>query len=132
MYCVLHRDAVAHVLTLSLGETVIDSERPRLTIEQLGEIRFAEPRRESRRDLETDLGRQSVLRRSGGEVNLSEPALTNESIQLVGAATLRAVRRRPDGGRARHRVQPTALRCTESSGRLLCRHEGWGETDPST
>ena len=53
---VLHREAVAHARAFDLGEPVEDAQRPRLAAEQLGEVRLAQPRRDTVADLDADLG----------------------------------------------------------------------------
>ena len=40
---VFHRQAVPHVLTVDLGESVEHAQRARFAAEQLGEVRLAEP-----------------------------------------------------------------------------------------
>ena len=92
MYRVLERDAVAGSPILDLGEPIVHPQRARLAEEQLGEVRLAEPARESFGDLDADLLGQSVTRCRRREIDFAESSLANQSIQLVGAATLGAER----------------------------------------
>src|SRR6185503_3426759 len=90
---VLHHDAVAHLVAGALGEPIENAERARFAFQELGEVRLAEPRRETLADLDADLRRETAGRRRGGEINLAEAALPDEAVESIGAAALGALGR---------------------------------------
>src|SRR2546423_8224452 len=57
---VFHRETVAHARTVDDREPVEDAQRARLTLEELGEVRLTEPRRQPLRDLDAHLRRKSL------------------------------------------------------------------------
>src|SRR6266849_956356 len=90
MLGVFHHDAVAHAVGVDFREPVEHAQRARLLLEQLGEVRLAQPRGETVADLDANLRRQPALRRGSRQLDLAESSLADEAVQPVGATALRA------------------------------------------
>src|SRR5689334_568737 len=88
---VLDHHAVAGATVDDLHEPVVHFQRALLAIEQVGEIRFAQPGGQALGDFDANLRRQSMLRSRYGEVDLTEATFANQSVQDIAAAALGAV-----------------------------------------
>src|SRR2546425_3536737 len=88
--CILHHHAVAHAVAIDLGEPVEHPQCARLLLEQLGEVRLAQPGGETMADFDANLRRQPALRGRSRQVDLAETALADQAGQPVDAARLRA------------------------------------------
>src|SRR5919109_4025174 len=71
MLGVLHHKAVAGTLTIGDDEPVVDAKRARLSPEQLGKVRFAQPCLQTIGDLDADLGWERTLGSRRGQVHFA-------------------------------------------------------------
>src|SRR5689334_1370805 len=91
MLGVFHREAVPHAIALHGREPIEDLQRAPFASEQLGEVRLAKPARDAIADLDAHLRGQSAARRRRREIDLAEPALSDQPLELIGLAALGAV-----------------------------------------
>ena len=64
MHRVLEGDAIARALSIDLHESIVDAQRTRLTVQELGEVRLTEPTREALGDF--DAGGERDRSQDGG------------------------------------------------------------------
>src|SRR5207249_4580222 len=96
----------AHARAVDDGEPVEHAQRTRLAVEELGEIRLAQPGDDAVADLDAHLRGQPVAGSGRGEIDLAEAALANEAVEPVRARGLRAM----DGERFHGRGRETLRR----------------------
>ena len=116
VFRILHDEAITRARTVDDDEPVENSQRAGLAVQELGEVRLAQPRGEALGDLDAHLRRESAPRRGRGKVHLPEAALAEQLVQVVRPVALgaiggrqRAARRRRETVAAQHRV-PGAVR----------------------
>ncbi len=85
---VLECDAVAHAPAVDFDKPIVDAQRARLAEKQIGEVRLAQPTRESLGDLDADLRWQPVLGRRCRQIDLAEPSFADQAVQLIRSSAL--------------------------------------------
>ena len=100
VFRVLDDEAIAHVIAIHFGEAIENAKRSFLSREQLGEIRFAKPTRQTVRDLDAHSSRKTRCWFRRGEINFAETASADQSVETIGPVRFRTVRSLCDQFRA--------------------------------
>src|SRR2546429_5052156 len=106
---IFHDQAVPRACSVDDDKSIEDAQRARLAVEELREVRLAQPRREAISDLDANLRWQRPPRVWRREVDFPETSLADHSMQVVGPVALGAVDAR--------QWLPRALRCASGAGR---------------
>src|SRR5689334_19935037 len=91
MLGVLHRQAIARVLSLVYGEPIDDGQRARILRQHLREVRLAKPTGQSIRELETEDFWLMAVADARREEDLTKATFADETLEAIRAATLGAV-----------------------------------------
>src|SRR5262249_34934899 len=124
MLGVLHDEVVARAGGVGFDEAIEHAERPRLSRQELSEVRLAQPPRDLKTDLDAYASRERRRRRRHGEINLPESAFADQAVQPVAPPGLVAVHRGQHRTRLDRRAWP-------GCGRLRPATRGWGPPLPS-